>query len=148
MGSVESAFLTQCTPSLTSYSSPDLPALLVLIQYLVQLEVRPLLRRFLLVFPGPLGVSEVPRVRISTEWPAIVRRLVAEKAHLTETLPRKDPGACLAERRLGTTTTMRVPGCESLRLHDRRDGCAGKEALGGGSSTDQLQEGGPDAPKR
>lgn len=38
VGSVESAFLTQCTPSLTSYSSPDLPALLVLIQYLVQLE--------------------------------------------------------------------------------------------------------------
>ncbi|CAN7993566.1 unnamed protein product [Ixodes hexagonus] len=38
VGSVESAFLTQCTPCLTSYTSPDLPALLVLIQYLVQLE--------------------------------------------------------------------------------------------------------------
>lgn len=38
VGSVESAFLTQCTPTLTSYTSPDFPPLLVLIQYLVQLE--------------------------------------------------------------------------------------------------------------
>ncbi|XP_049519861.1 uncharacterized protein C05D11.1-like [Dermacentor silvarum] len=38
VGSVESAFLTQCSPSLNSYTSPDLPPLLVLIQYLVQLE--------------------------------------------------------------------------------------------------------------
>uniref|UniRef100_A0A1E1XGZ8 Putative zn-dependent peptidase n=1 Tax=Amblyomma aureolatum TaxID=187763 RepID=A0A1E1XGZ8_9ACAR len=38
VGSVESAFLTQCTPSLNSYTSPDFPPLLVLIQYLVQLE--------------------------------------------------------------------------------------------------------------
>lgn len=38
MGSLDSAFLTQCTPSLNSYSSADLPALLVLIQYMVQLE--------------------------------------------------------------------------------------------------------------
>uniref|UniRef100_A0A224ZBQ4 Zn dependent peptidase n=1 Tax=Rhipicephalus zambeziensis TaxID=60191 RepID=A0A224ZBQ4_9ACAR len=38
VGSVESAFLTQCSPSLSSYTSPDLPPLLVLIQYLVQLE--------------------------------------------------------------------------------------------------------------
>ncbi|XP_077543701.1 uncharacterized protein LOC144155876 [Haemaphysalis longicornis] len=38
VGSVDSAFLTQCTPSINSYTSADLPALLVLIQYLVQLE--------------------------------------------------------------------------------------------------------------
>lgn len=38
VGSVDSAFLTQCTPSVNSYTSADLPALLVLIQYLVQLE--------------------------------------------------------------------------------------------------------------
>lgn len=39
VGGVETAFLTQCTPSINSYTSPDLPPLLVLIQYLVQLEV-------------------------------------------------------------------------------------------------------------
>lgn len=38
VGSVDTAFLVQCTRSLTSYASPDLPALLVLIQYLIQLE--------------------------------------------------------------------------------------------------------------
>lgn len=38
MSSLDSAFLTQCTPSLNSYTSADLPALLVFIQYMVQLE--------------------------------------------------------------------------------------------------------------
>ncbi|XP_064481278.1 uncharacterized protein C05D11.1-like [Ornithodoros turicata] len=38
VGSVESAFLMQCTQSLNSYTSPDLAAMLVLTQYLTQLE--------------------------------------------------------------------------------------------------------------
>ncbi|XP_064477916.1 uncharacterized protein C05D11.1-like [Ornithodoros turicata] len=38
VGSVDTAFLMLCTPSITSYAGPDLPPLLVAIQYLVQLE--------------------------------------------------------------------------------------------------------------
>lgn len=39
MGCLESSFLYQTTPSINSYDDPDLPALLVYLQYLVQAEV-------------------------------------------------------------------------------------------------------------
>ncbi|KAG8228414.1 hypothetical protein J437_LFUL003887 [Ladona fulva] len=38
LGSVESGFFNQCTHSINDYSHPDLPALLLFIQYLTQLE--------------------------------------------------------------------------------------------------------------
>lgn len=39
MGCLESSFLYQTTPSIKSQNDPDLPALLVYVQYLIQAEV-------------------------------------------------------------------------------------------------------------
>lgn len=38
VGSVEMAYMIQCAPCLTSYTDPDYAPLLVLLQYLTQLE--------------------------------------------------------------------------------------------------------------
>lgn len=40
MGCLESSFFYQITPSVTSFSDPDVPALMVYLQYLIQAEVR------------------------------------------------------------------------------------------------------------
>lgn len=39
MGCLESSFFYQTTPSISSYDDPDVPALLVYLQYLIQAEV-------------------------------------------------------------------------------------------------------------
>lgn len=40
VGAVESSYLRQTTPSITDYNDPDLPAILVYLVYITQLEVR------------------------------------------------------------------------------------------------------------
>lgn len=39
MGCLESSFLYHVTPSISTYDDPDVPALLIYIQYITQLEV-------------------------------------------------------------------------------------------------------------
>lgn len=41
LGCIESAFLLQCSRGINDYQHPDLPPLLVCLQYLTQLEVKP-----------------------------------------------------------------------------------------------------------
>lgn len=40
LGSLESSFFIQTTSSISSYDDPDLPALMLYLQYLIQTEVR------------------------------------------------------------------------------------------------------------
>lgn len=40
MGCIESSFLYHVTPSITRYDDPDVPVLLIYLQYITQLEVR------------------------------------------------------------------------------------------------------------